>query len=278
MNRKLLGAAAAVSALAMVLAAGCSNSKNSSSSASSSKASSGAKDVTLTVWESLQGPDEFIKQAGKAYSDLHPNVKINFVNVELGDAGGQIALDGPAGVGPDLFAAPHDKLGELVAGGHIKPTVGFDIIKSEVLGACSKALTYDGVMYGYPVSAETYALFYNKALVSESELPKTWEDLIPWAQNFNAKNPGKRGFEMDIGNGYYTIIFTTLRGNRLFGSSGTDSSSTYLSTAASVEGMKIFQSLRTAFDVPLQQIFPQVRQMQTSQQETQRFMLQVSGT
>ena len=120
-----------------------------------SKKAKKSEKITLTVWESLLGPDEFIKQAGAKYTESHPNVEIKFVNVELGDSTGQISLDGPAGVGADLFAAPHDKLGELVNGGHVAPTANPDVVAKEVLGACSKALTYEGKMYGYPVSAET---------------------------------------------------------------------------------------------------------------------------
>ena len=214
------------------------------------KAAKAEETITLTVWESLNGPDEFIKQAGDAYTKTHPNVKIEFVNVELGDASGQIALDGPAGVGPDIFAAPHDKLGELVSGGHVAPTENASQVKSEVLGACSQAVTYNGTMYGYPISAETYALFYNKALIKDSEVPTTWEDLATWAKAFNAANPGKYGFMMDVGNGYYTITFTTENGNRLFGPSGTDTSTSYLNNADAVNGMKFFQNLRSVLNVP----------------------------
>lgn len=85
--------------------------------------------VTLKVWESLDGPDEFIKQAGEKFTAKYPWITIEFVNVELGDSTSQIALDGPAGVGPDLFAAPHDKLGELVSGGHVLPTANADTVK-----------------------------------------------------------------------------------------------------------------------------------------------------
>lgn len=206
--------------------------------------------VTLTVWESTNGPDEFIKQAGAIYEQKNPNVKIKFVNVELGDSVGQIALDGPAGVGPDVFAAPHDKLGTLVLDGHALPTKNPEEVKSKVLGACSKALTYNGTMYGYPVSAETYALFYNKDLIPENEVPKTWEELIAWSEKFNKANPDKRGFVMDVGNGYYSIVFTTADGNRLFGDSGTDGKNSYLNSAKSVNGMKFFQQLRKGLDIP----------------------------
>ena len=133
-----------------------------SKKAGAQKSSSG---ITLTVWESLDGPDEFISKAGEAWTKLHPEVNIRYVNVELGDAAGQIALDGPGGVGPDVFAAPHDKLGELVNGGHVLATENAEDVKNAVLSSCAKALTYEGRMYGYPVSAETYALFYNNAFI-----------------------------------------------------------------------------------------------------------------
>ena len=97
----------------------------------SKKAAKNDGPVTLKVWESDKGPDEFIKKAGEAYTKTHPNVTIEYVHVELGDAAGQIALDGPAGVGPDLFAAPHDKLGELVNSGHVAATVNPAAVKNE---------------------------------------------------------------------------------------------------------------------------------------------------
>lgn len=231
-------------AAALLVLAGCSRSGTSSGS--------GAGDtIELTVWESTNGPDLFIQEAGKAFTALHPNVTIKYVNVELGDSTSQITLDGPAGVGPDVFAAPHDKLGELVIGGHVLPTNNPQAVADSVLAACSQALIYDGVMYGYPVSAETYALFYNRAMINEAEVPTTWEDLRDFAVTFNAENPGKYAFVMDTGNAYYSIIFTTAHGNRLFGPSGTDTTRTYLNTDAAVEGMTFFQSLRSsALNVP----------------------------
>lgn len=207
-----------------------------------------AEEITLTVWESTNGPDEFIKQAGEAFTAKHPNISINFMNVELGDSSAQIALDGPAGIGPDLFAAPHDKLGELVSGGHIMPTVDAETLSGKVLGSTVKALTYDGTMYGYPVSAETYALFYNKALVSEADVPTTWEDMKTFVSDFSSGD--QYGFMMDVANGYYTILFTTSADNRLFGPEGTDSANTNINSQASVNGMTFFQSLNEVIPIP----------------------------
>ncbi len=203
-----------------------------------------ADSIKLVVWESVLGPDEWIKQAGEAYAKANPNVTVEFVNVENVDAPNQIALDGPAGIGPDLFAAGHDKLGEMVVGGHVLPTVDEAKVRDMILPSTALALTYDGTMYGYPTSAETYGLYYNKALVKAEEVPTSWEAMKTWVAEFNKGNPEKYGLVMDVGNMYYTILFTTMNGNRLFGPSGADVSSSYLASPDAIAGMKIFQGLR----------------------------------
>lgn len=206
------------------------------------------KDVHIRVWESYSN-SSFIKKAGAEYTKTHPNVKIDYINMELDFTTGNISVDGPAGIGPDLFAAPHDKLGELVSKNLILPTENPQNVKSKVLQTCSKALTFKGTMYGYPMSAETYALFYNKKLIRESEVPKSWENLVSWTQDFNAKNYGKYGFVMDFYNSYYSIIFFTGNGNRLFGEDGTQENQPNLNTPAALKGIQFFQSLRDSLNL-----------------------------
>lgn len=241
-----------ISALSLSILASCGSSDNGASTGEGTEATETSDEpIELVVWESLEGPDEFIREAGEAYTELHPNVTIKFQNVEIGDTSSQIALDGPAGVGPDIFVAPHDKLGELVAGGYILPTADPEEIESEVLPSCASAITYDGTMYGYPVSAETYALFYNKDLIAEEDVPTTWEDLAAFSSEFNAENEGKYGFAMSVADAYYTILFTTSNDNLLFGPDGTDTTTTNINSQDSISGMEFFQSLReSALDVP----------------------------
>ncbi len=203
------------------------------------------KKIELTVWESTGGPDEFIRQAGQRYTDKNPNVTIKYVNVELDDTSAQIALDGPAGVGPDLFVAPHDKIGQLAEGGHIQKARNPELIRDRALDVCADAVTYKGEMYGYPVAAETYALFYNKDLISSP--PETFDELIEFCKKYN--NGDKYGLMFDVANAYYTIIFATKDGNRPL--SDTDAASIGLNNDKAVEGMTYFQNLRKSIlDVP----------------------------
>jgi arabinogalactan oligomer/maltooligosaccharide transport system substrate-binding protein len=98
------------------------------------------------------------------------------------------------------------------------------------------------------VSAETYALFYNKALIGENEVPKTWDDMLAYMKSFNV--PGKYPFIMDAGSSYYSILFTTLGGNRLFGPDGMDTKNTNLNSEAAIAGMKFFQNMRSVLNIP----------------------------
>ncbi|MDO5521213.1 MAG: maltose ABC transporter substrate-binding protein [bacterium] len=202
--------------------------------------------ITLKVWESSGQTEEFIKQAGAEFTKKYPNIKIEYANVEVGDANTQIALDGPSGVAADVFATPSNTIGGLVAGGHILKVTNPDDVKGKVAASCESAVTYKGDVYGYPVSDETYALFYNKDLVKE--VPKTWEEVEAFCKTFNGK--GKYGIIWNVADAYYSPIFTGKNGNKLFGADGTDASNTYMNTEDAVAGMKYFQSFKQYLDVP----------------------------
>lgn len=223
-------------------------SENEASTDENGKAELTTDEITLKVWESSGQTEEFIKEAGEAFTLKYPNITIEYVNVEVGDANTQIALDGPAGVGADVFAAPHDQIGGMVSGGHLLPVSDEAYVKENALASCIDAVTYDGKLYGYPVAAETYALFYNKDLVADNQIPKTWDDVKAFAEEFNSA--GKYALIWNVADSYYSPMFTGKNGNRLFGAGGSDTSTTYMNTSDAVEGMNVFQSMRSSLDVP----------------------------
>ncbi|WP_282945177.1 maltose ABC transporter substrate-binding protein [Cellulomonas endometrii] len=210
-------------------------------------AGGGDEPVTLVVWESLEGRQEFIEQAGEAYAEEHPNVTIEYKNVEIGDALGQIGLDGPAGVGPDVFAGPSNITGDLVTGGHILPVSDREALESELVDGAVRSVTYEDDMWGVPVTIDTYALFYNKDYVTEP--PTTWEEVAEFAAGFNASNPGKYGFAFSP-NIYYAAPFVfTDPDNMLFGPEGDDPATPNTDTPAAVEGLQEMLALRDVLDV-----------------------------
>lgn len=237
LNRKIFSSAVCILSLAAFISCG---------KGKSGEVVENNKEIHIRVWESKNGIDSFLKEAAKKYHEQHPEIFIDYINVEIHNTVDALAVDGPNGIGADIIAAPHDNLGTLVSKKLILPTENPDAIKKQILGACSKALTYNGTMYGYPASAETYALFYNKKLIRENEVPKSWTDLVTWVQNFNKEHPGQKGFVMDVTNAYYSILFATANDNRLYGESGTDGSHPNMNTVSAKNGMKFFQSLNKA--------------------------------
>ncbi|MCL2594227.1 MAG: maltose ABC transporter substrate-binding protein [Promicromonosporaceae bacterium] len=181
-------------------------------------------------------------QAGEAFSAVCPNITINYVNVELGDTATNMALDGPAGTGADVFVGPHDVLGALVEQGLIYPVANEAALRANVLGSFVNALTLDGTTWGYPIAGETWTMVYNRDLVDTP--PRTWDELISFIETFNEENPGMFGLAYDVGNFYYNSMWMTMDGNRLFGPYGTNASDPEVNTPASVAGFTYFQSLR----------------------------------
>lgn len=207
------------------------------------------KEIHIRVWESKDGIDEFIKQAGKEYTKLHPNVIVDFINVELHGSVAALEADSPKGTAADIIASAHDTLGTLVSKNLILQTRNPNEISKKVLKSCAKALTYNGKMYGYPASAETYALFYNKKLIREHEVPKSWNEMIEWSKKFKESHPNQYSFVMDVTSIYYSIIFATANGNRLYGESGTEARNPYMNTKDAIRGMEFFQSLRNELEL-----------------------------
>lgn len=234
-------AATAVASLAAPLTA-CSGSDDDSGDGS----------VNLVVWESLEGRSDFIKQAGEAYTAKHPNVTIEYKNVELGDATGQIALDGPAGVGADVFAAPGNAVGDLVTGGHILAVADQDALASSLVESAIKSVTYQDQIWGVPVTLDTYALFYNKAYVTD--VPTTWQEVIEFSRQFNAANSGKYGFAFNPSIYYAAPFVFSAPDNLLFGPNGDDPATPNTNTPAAVEGLTEMLALREVLDIPANDI------------------------
>lgn len=207
------------------------------------------KRVMLKVWES-DGPEkDFIMTAAREYSKVNKNVRIVYEPVAATDARAKIELDGPAGVGADIFVTPHDHIGALVQGGHVLPVDDADAYLADFEDMAKMGASYEGVVYGYPLGAETYGLFYNKALIPEA--PKTWDEVIEFAKKFNNKAEGKYALVWPVADGYYGYMFMESFGAPLFGPNGDDRKQHNLNSPAAINGLTYFQNLRKQIlDVP----------------------------
>lgn len=201
-----------------------------------------AEPVSLKVWES-DGPEKtFVEEMAKAYMAENTNVTITVEPVTHTDAAQRLQLDGPAGVGADVFAAPHDKLGEMLAGGLILENSNAAELKGSMVEAAINATSSEGKLYGYPTGVETYALFYNKALVQTP--PQTWDDVKAFAKTFNKPAEGKYALVWEAGNAYFSYMFLSGYGADLFGPNGTDKANHMINSTEAIKSLGYFQNFR----------------------------------
>ncbi|OGO79447.1 MAG: ABC transporter substrate-binding protein [Clostridiales bacterium GWB2_37_7] len=203
------------------------------------KPEEGAK---LVVWES-QGPEgEWVKFVGEKFKEKY-GVEVVYEEVSHTDSLKKLTTDGPAGVGADVFASPHDKLGELVATGLARPNeISADRVQNDFMKAAADGVTLDGTVYGYPTGIETYALFYNKDLVANA--PATYQEIIDFAKGYNKPAENKYALMWDVANAYFSHSFISGQGGYVFGKGGTDKEDVGLNNAGAVEGAKFMVSLK----------------------------------
>lgn len=193
----------------------------------------------LKVWDSEGNEGDWLKKVIKDFTRIY-GVEVTYEPVTHTDAPTKLKTDGPAGLGADVFSAPHDKVGDMVSSGLIYPN---DVLKpDEFLDAAVQGTSYNGVWYGYPDAIETYALFYNKDLIAEP--PKTFDELIEFSKSFTDVSKNQYGFMMELANFYYIYSFIGGYDGYVFGNNGTDKSDIGLNSPGAVEGMKFHQSLK----------------------------------
>ncbi|MEK5060768.1 extracellular solute-binding protein [Paenibacillus shunpengii] len=195
----------------------------------------------LTVWD---GGDQkaFIEEVAKAFEEKH-GVKVTFTELGADKAMSQMVTDGPAGVGADVFAGVHDQIGQGVTAGVIMPNDWFEEeTKARNSEVAVNALTYDGILYGYPKSVETTAVFYNKDLIDA--VPADWDGVKEFASTFNDTKSNKFAIMWDVGNGYNAFPFFGGYGSYVFGSDGTDPTDIGLNNEQGIEAATFLQSLK----------------------------------
>lgn len=201
------------------------------------KPEEGAK---LVVWESKEQMP-YMQELAAAF-EAEYGIPVTLEEVPGGDQGGRLATDGPSKLAGDILTMPHDQIGLAVKAGLLLPNDLYEEeTRSTMVEAAIKASSYEGVLYGYPKSVETYALFYNKDLVANP--PTTWEEVVAFANTYNDPKQNKYAIMWEFV-GYYSYPFIGSFGGYVFGNENTDINDIGLNNDGTVEGFKFLQSLK----------------------------------
>ncbi len=118
-----------------------------------------------------------------------------------------------AGKGPDIFCWPHDRAGEWAKSGLIVPLKPPRRIRDEIEASAWSAFTYQGKVWGYPLSIEAIGLIYNKALVKTP--PASFEEVIALDKTLSAQ--GKHAILWDYNKSFFTWPLLAGPGGFIFG-------------------------------------------------------------
>ena len=196
--------------------------------------------ATLVVWES-QDQRPFVEAIIAEFTAKY-GIEVVFEEVGSPEQANRLNTDGAAGLGADVVVMAHDNLGKSVEAGLVLPNDFYELeTREENSEIAVNAVTYDDVLYGYPKSVETYALFYNKDLVATP--PATFEEVVEFAKTYNDPATNKYALMWEVGNFYFSYPFVA-SGGYVFGDGGKDASDIGLNNEGAVAGLNYYGSLK----------------------------------
>lgn len=173
--------------------------------------------VTITIWHDKE--EKVAKVLQDAFESLAPEIQVVLEKKEgLTDALKLVGND-PASA-PDMYFFAHDKIGVYAEMGILAPIT--DFLPQETLDQYMEitlqAATYQDTLYQLPIYYETLLFMYNKAYMSEEEVPKTTEELYNYMKV--QKEEGRYGFVEQHSTAYYSVPWIHGFGGTLIDNAG----------------------------------------------------------
>ncbi|QOR67518.1 extracellular solute-binding protein [Cytobacillus suaedae] len=207
-----------------------------------------AKPEKLTMWVNDEEKQKAaITEMVKSFTE-ETGIQVEVTPISMLDQVKNLALDAPAGKGPDLFFQPHDRIGDIVTQGLAEPLTLDNT--GDYSETAIDAVTFDGDIYGVPQVVETYGVFYNKDLTPEA--PETMEELMAIAAEQTNAAEEKYGFLMEAANFYFVYPFFAGYGGYVFNkeNGAYDAADIGLANEGAVKGGELIQSWFTNGYIP----------------------------
>ena len=204
----------------------------------------------LTVWVEYEKYGAALKAA---FEKAHPGVNLEYRLVPKSEADTKLALDGPAGNGPDVFTTNYDHLANAVKASLAGPLGKYSKSVAARAGEnFTNAVTIDHTMYGVPISTESIALFYNRTLLKKltgSAEPATrWSEIKNLAATYNNAAANQWTIRFGTAYLYYAYPMLAVDGWRAFPDGNMQQPG--FDSPNLTAGLENFASLRDMWDVP----------------------------
>ena len=175
--------------------------------------------ITLKVWaptEDQATEDSWLNVMLAKFEEAHPEYIITWEPGVCGegDAASLVGTD-PSAAG-DVFMFANDQIGTLVEAGALAELGGSYleyVTGGNFGGTYVNSVTYNGAVYGFPMTCNTWFMYYNKSVLSEDDV-KSLETIL---------EKGTVAFPMTTA--WYNGAFFLGNGGTLFGEAGNDEAS-----------------------------------------------------
>ena len=170
------------------------------------------RDVKLTIWSPSEDQDpengQWIVTLCNKFNDEHPewNITYDFGVHSESEVKKELPKDLEAGA--DVFIFGSSGLENLVSAGAIAEIGGSyaESIKNDYSETLSLLCTYeDGGLYGFPMTTDSYFMYYDKSVFSEDDV-KSLDTMLE-----------KGNVAIALSNGFYLGAFFTGAGGKFFG-------------------------------------------------------------
>ena len=171
----------------------------------------------IVIWHDKE--DAVVEVLQAAFAKALPDVTVELVRKEgLTEALKLVGNDPSAA--PDLYLFAHDKIGVYAELGILAPMTDFvdQATLANYLPVTIASATYQGTLYQLPLYYETLLFLYNKALMRESDVPKTTEALYSYTEAHTSG--GHYGFVEQHSTAYYSIPWINGFGGQLITEDG----------------------------------------------------------
>lgn len=231
----------AAAAMMATLLAGCSQAPSAPASASTAASGGDGPGGTITVWAEPSCYAWLEDMSAKWEEATGNHVELTEITMVDGDY--KHALDGPAGIGPDLMGGPHNDVGDKSAQGTYAPIELSEEALACLVPSAVDACTFNGNLYVAPLYMSTNLLIYNKDLVPTP--PDTWDDLMAIINDpkFDNNGDGSLGFLCNLGDFYNSAGFLWAAGGYMYGNNNTDPSDIGLNNEGAVQGATYVKEL-----------------------------------
>ena len=193
-----------------------------------------AEATEISLWVSqADSPAVTAWEAGFNKANPSSPVKLKFTTMEENDVGDKFTSD-PESV-PDIVHLPGDVLTKLEASGSVSSFSSADVksvIGSDIsAGALAGGQDANGVQYGLPYAANTYFLYYDKAVYTEEQVA-TYDALFKQFDAYKAAHgldASNRAIAPHLDDGWYIQSYFMSNGG-IFADNGTSATETNVVT------------------------------------------------